>query len=154
MFTPDFHTYDGRYNNNGWLQEAPDPITKLTWDNAALISPATAKELGVRNYEAAGDMIEISLEGGAEAGCADPDRPGPCGPVDFNFARLWPAAYGPGGNRRGIQRVSVADLGGAVFRLYQEREADRRAGHRWRSRSSILAWKGAAFAREGTLEDL
>jgi molybdopterin-containing oxidoreductase family iron-sulfur binding subunit len=64
VFTPDFHTYDGRYNNNGWLQEAPDPITKLTWDNAALISPETAKALGVRNYEAEGDIIEISLENG------------------------------------------------------------------------------------------
>jgi molybdopterin-containing oxidoreductase family iron-sulfur binding subunit len=62
VFTPDFHTYDGRYNNNGWLQEAPDPITKLTWDNAALISPATAKELGVRNEEAVGDVIEITFE--------------------------------------------------------------------------------------------
>ena len=64
VFTPDFHTYDGRYNNNGWLQEVPDPITKLTWDNAALISPATAKALGVQNYEAAGDVIEISLDNG------------------------------------------------------------------------------------------
>jgi Fe-S-cluster-containing dehydrogenase component len=62
VFTPDFHTYDGRYNNNGWLQEAPDPITRLTWDNAALISPATAKELGVHNPEAAGDVIQIMLE--------------------------------------------------------------------------------------------
>jgi len=61
VFTPDFHTYDGRYNNNGWLQEVPDPVTKLTWDNAALISPATAKALGVQNYEAAGDTIEITV---------------------------------------------------------------------------------------------
>ncbi|MFQ5767148.1 MAG: hypothetical protein ACE5ID_04105, partial [Acidobacteriota bacterium] len=34
--------HDGRYAGNGWLQELPDPITKLTWDNAALISPATS----------------------------------------------------------------------------------------------------------------
>ena len=38
---------DGRYINNGWLQELPDPITKLTWDNAAMMSPAFAKHLGV-----------------------------------------------------------------------------------------------------------
>ena len=44
--------------------EAPDPVTRLTWDNAALISPATAKELRVRNTEAEGDVIEIALEGG------------------------------------------------------------------------------------------
>ena len=37
----------GRFVNNGWLQECPDPITRLTWDNAILISPRLAKELGV-----------------------------------------------------------------------------------------------------------
>jgi MoCo/4Fe-4S cofactor protein with predicted Tat translocation signal len=39
--------YDGRFANNGWLQELPKPVTTLTWDNAALMSPATAKALGV-----------------------------------------------------------------------------------------------------------
>jgi molybdopterin-containing oxidoreductase family iron-sulfur binding subunit len=38
---------DGRFINNGWLQECPDPITKISWDNAILISPRLAKELGV-----------------------------------------------------------------------------------------------------------
>ena len=44
-FYPDSGVYDGRFANNGWLQEAPDPMTKLTWDNAALMSAATANSL-------------------------------------------------------------------------------------------------------------
>ena len=50
---------DGRYANNGWMQELPDPITKMTWDNAVLVSRKTARELGVAN----GDLVEISLNG-------------------------------------------------------------------------------------------
>jgi MoCo/4Fe-4S cofactor protein with predicted Tat translocation signal len=45
LLIPDFHSWDGRYANNGWMQECPNPITKLTWDNALLISPVLAKEL-------------------------------------------------------------------------------------------------------------
>ena len=50
---------DGRHANNGWLQELPHPITKLTWDNAAMMSLATARALGVT----LGDLIEVSLDG-------------------------------------------------------------------------------------------
>ncbi|GMU24315.1 MAG: hypothetical protein AMXMBFR13_43890 [Phycisphaerae bacterium] len=49
--------YDGRFANNGWLQECPDPITKLTWDNAAILSPATADHLAVKT----GDVVAITL---------------------------------------------------------------------------------------------
>ena len=38
---------DGRCANNGWLQEVPDPVTKLVWGNAVIISPATGKKLGI-----------------------------------------------------------------------------------------------------------
>ncbi len=58
VLTADMKVDDGRFANNGWLQELPDPITKLTWDNAAQISPASATKLGVEN----GDVIEITLQ--------------------------------------------------------------------------------------------
>lgn len=45
VFRPDPSVWDGQYSNNGWLQELPRPFSKLTWDNAALISPRTAETL-------------------------------------------------------------------------------------------------------------
>ena len=44
---PDPCVYDGRFVNNGWLQELPNPLNKVTWDNVALISPNTAQRLGI-----------------------------------------------------------------------------------------------------------
>src|SRR5439155_6401528 len=55
VFFRDYSLDDGRYNNNGWLQELPDPITKMVWDNAVLISRKTAEELGLKNS----DVVEI-----------------------------------------------------------------------------------------------
>jgi MoCo/4Fe-4S cofactor protein with predicted Tat translocation signal len=55
IFRPDPTVWDGRFANNGWLQELPKPFTKLTWDAAAWISPRLAEERGLRN----GDVIEL-----------------------------------------------------------------------------------------------
>ncbi|MEZ4618502.1 MAG: 4Fe-4S dicluster domain-containing protein [Caldilineaceae bacterium] len=57
LFRPDPTVDDGRYANNGWLQELPKPLTKLTWENAALINPLTAGDLGLTT----GDRVEITL---------------------------------------------------------------------------------------------
>lgn len=61
---PDPSIYDGRYCNNGWLQELPNPITKITWENVALVSPATAAKLSLNRGN---DPDEIS---GGERGTA------------------------------------------------------------------------------------
>ncbi len=58
-FRPDPTVWDGSYSNNGWMQELPKPLTKITWDNAALISPATAERLELANE----DVVELSLNG-------------------------------------------------------------------------------------------
>jgi len=51
--------YDGQFSNNGWLQELPKPMTKLTWDNAVLIGPKMASRLNI----ASGDVVELELNG-------------------------------------------------------------------------------------------
>jgi molybdopterin-containing oxidoreductase family iron-sulfur binding subunit len=55
VFLPDPSVYDGRFANNAWLQELPKSLTKLTWDNAALLSPATADRLKV----VSGSVVEL-----------------------------------------------------------------------------------------------
>ena len=57
VIVPDSSLWDGRYISNGWLQEAPDPITKLTWDNAAWIGSKTFRELGLKE----GQKIRITI---------------------------------------------------------------------------------------------
>jgi MoCo/4Fe-4S cofactor protein with predicted Tat translocation signal len=58
VFHRDYSLDDGRFNNNGWLQELPDPVTKVTWDNVLSLSYNTAQELGV----AYTDMEDMSLK--------------------------------------------------------------------------------------------
>ena len=85
---------DGRYANNSWLQETPDFETKVTWDNVALVSPATAEKLGIRannfgpiyqvaeqlgnniDFDVVADLIEIKSPGGTSVTAAAYVAPG------------------------------------------------------------------------------
>ncbi len=67
VFAPDPTVWDGRFANNGWLQELPKPLTHLTWDNALLVSPNTAQKLGMR-MDTGGlanmvDVVEVRYRG-------------------------------------------------------------------------------------------
>jgi molybdopterin-containing oxidoreductase family iron-sulfur binding subunit len=64
-FITDHKMDDGRFANNGWLQEVPDPVTKISWDNAILISPRLARELGIYPQ---GSLLQIArVEAEADA---------------------------------------------------------------------------------------
>jgi len=68
IFHRDYKLDDGRYNNNGWLQELPDPVTKLVWENVILLSPTTADNLGLlihnnENNKLFVPLVRIQLDG-------------------------------------------------------------------------------------------
>jgi Fe-S-cluster-containing dehydrogenase component len=60
VFRPDDSLHDGRFAANTWLLELPRPLTKLSWDNVAHVSPATARQLGVQQQ----DVVELRASGG------------------------------------------------------------------------------------------
>ncbi|GIV60130.1 MAG: molybdopterin oxidoreductase [Rhodothermaceae bacterium] len=67
VFRLDPTVLDGSFANNAWMQELPDPTTKITWDNVAMMSPATAERLGVRTWLSKGqhfaDRIRLTVGG-------------------------------------------------------------------------------------------
>jgi molybdopterin-containing oxidoreductase family iron-sulfur binding subunit len=92
VFRPDPTIYDGRFANNGWLQELPKPILRTTWDNVALMSPATAQKMNIDPYPEARrpqDVVEISYGGrklNAPAWVV-PGHPDDCVTLHFGYGR-------------------------------------------------------------------
>ena len=105
-------TYDGRYANNAWLQELPDAVTRLAWGNAALISPQTARELGLLN----GDLVRIGVSGsdsGPPQAEGPPTAPVWISPGQADYTVALPLGYG---------RTSAGEVGNGVgFSAYHLR---------------------------------
>ncbi|MEZ0326910.1 MAG: TAT-variant-translocated molybdopterin oxidoreductase [Fimbriimonas sp.] len=110
-FRADPTIYDGRFANNGWLQELPKPLTKLTWDNTAIIGPADATEMGLH----IDDVVRITYKGTTvEAGVfVLPGQPRQCLTVHLGYGRT----------RGGVIATVQGDHGGG-FNAYLLRRAD------------------------------
>ena len=102
IFRPDPNIGDGRYANNNWLQELPKPMTKLVWDNAALISPKTAVDMGYAQKgavdRATGTVVEITLDGRKLKApiFVLPGHPDNCVTLHFGYGRTKSGEVGNG----------------------------------------------------------
>jgi MoCo/4Fe-4S cofactor protein with predicted Tat translocation signal len=148
VFPADYKVFDGRYNNNAWLQELPDPITKLTWDNAVLLSRTTAKAMQLED----GDLIEIGV-GDRKVQAAVMVAAG-----HADYSLTFPLGYGrsvTGKVGRGIgfnayplrTTASGYYAAGATVKLIQKK------GHSLVQTQNHNSMEGRALVREGTAEE-
>ena len=98
--------WDGRFANNGWLQELPKPVTKLTWDNVAHFSPADAETLGLNN----GDVVELKFKDYSVRAPAwiTPGQARKCVTVHFGYGRT---RAGRVGNGTGFNAYAIRTSG-------------------------------------------
>ena len=149
VFRPDPTIWDGRFANNGWLQELPKPMTRLTWDNAAFISPALADEAGDRRTS---DVVELRYRRQvAGAAGLDPCRARPSDRSPSPWATAARRA-GRVGNGVGVDvyplRTADAPWFGSGLEVVKTGRRHRLAARR----STTSGWKAATLVRVADLE--
>jgi MoCo/4Fe-4S cofactor protein with predicted Tat translocation signal len=109
-FHVDPYVLDGRFSNNAWLQELPRPVTRLTWDNAVIVSPKTAKDLKVADD----DRVEISVNGASVQGSIYilPGQPDGSIELSLGFGRT---RSGRAGNGAGFNAYPVRTAANPYF---------------------------------------
>jgi len=146
-FRLDPKTLDGRFANNPWLQELPHPITKLTWGNAALLGPETAKRLGIET----GDEVSIAFGGGRIS------IPAIVVPGHAESSITLPLGYGRSGEERVARDVGVnvypIRTRGAPFIIPDAvvRGVKTGSSEPLATTQGHFTMEGRAIAREGTL---
>jgi MoCo/4Fe-4S cofactor protein with predicted Tat translocation signal len=146
---PDPSVYDGRFANNGWMQELPKPLNKVTWDNVALISPATAARLQINNANDArersggergeafintkgnnmdADLVKITYQGGELSGVPmwiSPGQPDDVVTIYMGYGRTRAGKIGTGigYNAFKVRRSDAMDIGfGNIEKLNEKFE--------------------------------
>ena len=106
-FRPDPTIWDGRFANNGWLQECPKPITKITWDNAILVSPNTGHKNGWNNN----DELQLTLNGGTVRGAIYmvPGQPDDVLTLNLGYGRRTVGKIGTGAGFDANQLRTIAN---------------------------------------------
>ena len=156
VLRPDPHVYDGRFANNGWLQELPKPITLFTWDNAALFSFNTAKKLGITSDH----MIELEVGGRKLETVAwvIPGMPDDCINLHLGYGRYWAGRTGNGhGYNAYLLSVSESPrvLSGVNVKLLTgqtHQVAAVHVHHNVEFEPGVEEWKKRGIARAMTLD--
>jgi molybdopterin-containing oxidoreductase family iron-sulfur binding subunit len=147
VFRPDPTIWDGRFANNGWLQELPKPLTKLTWDAVAMFSPKTAQRLGVNSE----DAVELKYQGRTIVAPAwvMPGHADESVSVFLGYGRTRAGRVGTGvGFDAGWIRPYAAPWIGAGLEI-------RKTGNRWplAATQTHSSMEGRDFVRVATLDE-
>jgi MoCo/4Fe-4S cofactor protein with predicted Tat translocation signal len=147
MIRPDPSTYDGRFANNGWLQEVPKPLTELTWDNPVMIGLSMAKRLGLSN----GSVVELEFQGRKTVGAIwiQPGHPDNALTVFLGYGRDRSGRVGTGvGYNAYPLRTSGALHGGPGLTL-------RDAGRKYKliTAQGLQDMENRDLVREATLDE-
>ena len=122
-FLPDPKLLDGRHANNPWLLELPDPLSKIVWDNAAYVSPDTAKALGVVDN----DVIKLARDGGGSLDVAVFVLPGTaehCITLHLGWGRTHSGRYGGQPEHINDDRYGYSESVGIVYPFVQHMPHD------------------------------
>jgi molybdopterin-containing oxidoreductase family iron-sulfur binding subunit len=162
IFRTDPSIYDGCFANNGWLQELPKPLTKLTWDNVALISANTAKRIGVKaqdydkgkkGREAFVDQIDLKLNGRGISKSLPawimPGQPDDVITIHLGYGRAHAGRVGDGQGFNAYE-IRTADAAWTAFGA----QATKAAGHYELGATQIhFSMEGRDLLRETSIEE-